>query len=525
MAVPEWLREYLQSISPTLLALGMGIVAVETALSLGVVVLVELLPGLPGSAVAGLLAVALVTVTAPLFVALYAPYRAGRTAPEATLQAAWDALRSSYVPVLQATMVSVAVAVAVAVLSTMAYTVAATALRAGMYLLGDPSAPGAVRFVLELQAVFFLSLFATMLCTRFADLAVMVEDVSPRTAWRRSLRVVRQRPRAFLGYALGVVVFFGTPMLMGVAGNGGDGGTEVVAVLAGNVIVGGVATTFLAAFHSRYFDWVGPTGLAHSRFVAVPWRRLGLVALVLIVAVSGAAAVRTADLGVGPATQEPLPAAPNGAFETAVENTVERNHRRTVWQRNESANQQAFQRVESSVVEYDDRQFAVAIHGDEMAIGGYYDEGTLATMHEGDPNASLRQLLATESFETLPVPGYGVIAGDDPSEVLDPSLNWTRTDSSGRYSTYRIPQAELAAGLPTRHAGGREPFGPDSYLRAVVDTERGVVDHVRYRIHSQETGYTHTYEVRYTVSDVDIQRPPDIQPRSPLVWVWDALYY
>jgi hypothetical protein len=314
-------------------------------------------------------------------------------------------------------------------------------------------------------------------------------------------------------------------MLMGGAGNAGDGGTQGVAILAGNIIVGGVATSFLAAFHSRYFDWVGPTGLAHSRFVAVPWRRLGLFALVLIVAVSGAAAVRTADVGVGPATQEPLPAAPDAAFETAVENTVERNHRRTVWQRNESANQQAFRRVESAAVEYDDRQVALAIHGDEMAIGGYYDEGTLATMHEGDPNASLRQLLATESFETLPVPGYGVIAGDDASEVLDPSLNWTLEERNDRYSTYRLPAEALRSGLPTRHAGGREPFGPESYLRVFVDRERGVVDHARYRIQSLETGHTHTYEVRYTVGNVDIQRPPDIQPRSPLVWVWDALYY
>lgn len=247
-------------------------------------------------------------------------------------------------------------------------------------------------------------------------------------------------------------------------------------------------------------------------------------------AVVGAGVVRTADLGAGQAEPTPLPDDPTAAYAVAANNTADANYRRTVRSRNASDPDDSFRTISRSGVDHDDRQAYVYLHGEDLVIGGYYDEGVVAMRNGVTSMASLTSApLARQDgdWRVVAAPGYGVIGPAAQSRVPDPAVDWTLAERTESTLVYRVDDGEeIRTVVPRPYRGMEGELAADSEVTVTVDRKRGVLTGATYRLYSRETGERFVYEVEYeAVGTADLRRPEAIGPRTPVERLWDALDY
>lgn len=521
---------------PALLLVG---VAVAT-LSLGLAVLLDVLTRSAVPTWGGVLAPLVVALSSPLVlplaVGIYEPVRNQPASARATLVDAAAAVRRQYRRLLVADLAGAAVAGAVGVGVVAAWYVVETSYRWSRHVVANPPPVEATEPVVSLGGAFAVGLAVGGLCVNFADVVVLAGDGTPWRAWRSSLEFARRRPLALAGYglvvvvanALGLVGVSIPPLLVSAP-------LPSLAVrLVGAVLVGGAATTTVAAFHVVYYDRVVRPTLPSSPPTTrrLPWKRVAVVGLVLTAGVGGAAAVRTVDPDPGRGTVDELPADPVAAYRVAVDNTAGSNYRRALYVRNASNGSEPFRVFTRTGVDYDDRQLYVYFGnpgGDSPVRGSYFGETVYALYNTGGvwrgPFA-----LNSGNWSAIPFPTYYLGGGGSGPirSFPDPAVDWTvaRNDSSTVVLRVSDPAAIRAAFRGQSHAGMGGNMSDDSYLSVTVDRDRGVVEGADFHLHSVDTGRNRSYRVRYTeVGTADLTRPPQLGSRGPIEWGIDALYY
>ncbi len=529
MSVRETVLPALRATHPVLFAIGIAVVLVQAVLQFMIAAVRALLPPVVGALVAPVGTLAVLALTVPLSVALYVPVAERTESASATFRAAIDALGDHYVDATLANMVAFAVAGVGAVGATLCYLVVATVYRYVLYLTSNPGSPAPTRIILELQLVVAASFVLAYLATRFADVAVVFDDAAPLTAWRESAAFARRRPVSFAGYATLTLLLLGTASVITTLGPSVHAPTNVFSMLAVVVLVGSTGVVIAGGIHAEYYRRTVRPGL-FDRVPAVPWARLGLAGFVVLAGIGGAGFVRTVDAGTGQSPVADLPEDPTAAYPVAANNTMQSNHRVVVRMRNESWDNGTVRTMRRAGVDRDDRQIYVYLYGSGSAVGGYYGEGTLATLN-GDAPADGQPMPPpagqTGEWSVLPVPGYGTVAQYDLGGVPATGVNWTLTTSNESTLVYRVEgEDQVLAALWEPYPGSQRPLAADSYVEVVVDREAGVLSHARIYLRSQETGHAYTYLVRYEeVGTADIERPTAIGDRGPVEWLWDIAYY
>lgn len=521
----------IRAIHPALFLVGFAVVALQAALSFALAAVESTLSPVysPLFVLGGPLIVAVFTL--PLAVGLYEPVREGTDGARETLRDAVRAIRRRYRTVLAANLTALAVAAGVALAGTAIALVLGTTLRYAQYATGDPGRPVAFLTVWAFPLLFAAFLAGGVLVTRFADVFAAYEGEGPRAAWRSSAVFARRKPVSFLGYALATVVLLGTAQTLQYALGQVDDVASLAAGIGAILVVGTVGFTLASALHVTYFErTVVPAARAVPR-VTTRWTRVAAVAVVLVAAVAGAGYVRAVDAGAGQAEMQALSEDPEAAYAVAANNTREANHRRTVLARNASEADSEWRKTSESAVDYDDRRVSITYYGDDpdLRVGTYHSEGTIAMPGGGGSWQGTFDPVTRErnGWTVVAMPGYAVTDPTDVAPVPDPEADWSVARANESMIVYQVADLnDVATAFPTSYAGMNGELANDSYLRIVVDRERGVVDTVRIRAHSLETGHAYEYEMRYRAGEtVDVERPEAIGSRSPLEWVWDVLYY
>ena len=553
---------------PTLLAVGVGVSAVVVARGavgpVSRVLFDAVLPGtLAGRAAAGALAVlagwVVLGLLLPLYAAVYEPLFAPRRGPVGTLRAAARALRRRYADLAVAHLTVLGLCVVGAALAGAVLFVASTVVSGVRYAVASPPAPPVGPFVDGAAVAALTGAALGFFLGQFAD-TLVVAGHDPRRAWLASARFVVTHPLSALGYVAVVGALLAPAALVGVAveslGSSPSGlaffaDRDVFAVgpvlvpapwvgAAAAAVPGTVALALAAVVHATYTERAVTPVVDDSPAplrAADGARRVALVALVVLALVSGAAAVRTADLGVGDPAAAPLPDDPAAAYATARANTVDGSFRRVTSRRNGTDGGYAV--VELYAVDRRDRQNAALVAGPETAIGSFAGEGVLLTdpgtpTDSADGAAPLREAALNDDGERVrrPLPGYGATVG---STVVGadsdgpPDGAWT-AEREGSTLVLRTtdPEAVVAAAprdsVPLARPENTSDATSDTRFVARVDRERGVLERVRFTIGSRTRGVTFDYRMRYETG-VDVRRPPSLGPRTAAEWAWDALYY
>ncbi|SFS03492.1 hypothetical protein SAMN05216559_2792 [Halomicrobium zhouii] len=521
----------LRATHPALFLVGFAVVALQSALSFALAAVEAPLSPVysPLFALGGPLVVAVLTL--PLAVGLYEPIREGTDGARETLRAAVRAIRRRYWTVLAANLTALAVAAGVALAGTALAFVLGTALRYAQYATGDPGQPVAVLTVWGFPILFAVFLAAGLPVTRFADVFATYEGEGPRAAWRPSAVFARRKPLSFLGYALATVVLLGTAQTLQYAFAQVDDVASLAAGIGAILAVGTVGFTLASALHVTYFErTVAPAVQAVPR-VTTRWTRLAAVAVVLLAAVAGAGYVRAVDAGAGQAELQELPDDHEAAYAVAATNTREANHRRTVLARNATEPDSEWRKTSESAIDYDDRRASIFFYGEDpdVRVGSYHGEGTIAMPSGGGSWRGTFGPVTRErnDWTVIAMPGYAVSDPTDVAPVPKRGAAWSVAHSNASVLVYQSTTADdIRTAFSTSYAGMNGELANDSYLRVVVDRERGVVDTVRIRAHSLDSGNAYEYEMRYGAGEtVDVERPEAIGSRSPLEWAWDVLYY
>lgn len=513
-----------------LVAVGVAVVLVQTALHVAVAVTSALAPPVLGTLFAPIGTLVVLALALPLSVAIYLPVAERTESMTETLRSATDALRDHYIGAALANAAAFAVAGGTAIGVALCYLVVATGVRYVRYMTGDPSPPDPTRIVLELRIVLSLSFVVAFLVTRFADVAVVFDEAAPGTAWRQSVAFVRQRPVSAAGYAGLMVILLGTAFAITTASPSDAPSLDSPGGLAVALLASSLGVVAAGGIHAEYYRRTVRAETVTDHVPAIPWTRLALTGLVVLAGVTGAGYVRTVDAGTGQSPIAALPADSETAYPVAASNTVQSNHRRVVRMRNESAANDTYRTIERSGVDWDDRQVYAYIHGSGSVAGGYYAEGTLAILNGDAPEAGhplptpARQ---TGEWSVLPVPGYGTVAQDGVGGVPAANVDWELAARNESTLVYRVDgEDEILAALWGSYPGSQRPLAAASDIEVVVDREAGVIDRARIHLRSRESGHAYTYRVRYEeVGTADVDRPAAIGDRGPIEWLWDAAYY
>lgn len=532
MSLRRWVLAALDAIHPALFVVGIAVVLVQILLFGGAVTLAAF--ALPVGGPISFLSASIVVfvLTAPLAVGLYVPVRERTATVGESLRAAVDGIRRHYFEVLAATVAALAASVGIATVATAGSFVLATAVRYATYAMTDPGPPSAHFATWSFPLLFGGFLTVGALATRFADVWVAFGDGSARFGWRSSLAFVRREPVAFLGYVGVVAPLLGAGQVLLLAFDSVDDGTSVALGAGLVVLVGSVGLVLASALHVTYFERTVDPAVRSAPPRRPAWGRLFAVALVLLAAVAGAGYVRTADLGADQGEVRPLPDDPEAAYAVAATNTAESSHRYVVESRNESDPNATFRTVERYGVDYEDRQMYLYIHGEDLVLGGYFGEGTLATLNGGTTSAprSTSDPLAHQSanWSVSAVPGYGLVAPSDHGDFEYDDVDWSIESTNESTVVYRVEaQDQILGSFSSKsYAGSTEPLADGSYLEVYVDREAAVVSGARFRLRSEETGNDFAYVARYEeVGAADLDRPDAIGPRTATEWIWDATYY
>lgn len=476
-----------------------------------------------GRFLAPTLAVVAAVATLPLSVAVYVPARAPPANLATTLRRAGGALREHTVGLFRALLPAQVVAVGVGLAVIAAVYVVATGVRLARYAVADPAPPYPAESALVTIVALSLGLVVGQLLVRFFDVAVVFDDVHPDAGWRASLGLVAAHPRTVAGYAvlLGFCSMATTAAVRAAASLG------VAATVLAYLLVGGAALAFALSVHVALADRLLDGADARPR--SVPWSRVAVVAIVLVAAVGGAAGVRTADVRPGDRGSAALPSDPEAAASVAARNTVESSHRRAVFSLNNSAEGAEWQPMVTSGVDYEDRQLYVYFHDGEHRVGSYFAEGTLALYRTGHRGRFGHLTREHGNWTAIAVPGYSFQGRSFRSgTVASFDGPWTVVAANASTVVVRLDDSEAirAALAPESYAGMGGNMTDDSYLRVVVDRERGVLERVRFRLASADTGRDFSYRVEFrAVGRADLERPAAIGDRRPVEWLWDALYY
>lgn len=511
---------------PALFFVGFAIAVVQVALSLGLTVLGGVVPSIYAPLLPLASTVVVLLLTLPLAVGIYLPVRERTESVGETLRVATDAVRRYYLRVLASKLAAFGAALGMAIGGTALSLVLHTVVRYGRYATGNPGTPNAWLATWTFPSLFVGFLVAGILVTRFADVSTAFGDATPRAAWRSSAAFARREPLSFLGYAAVVTALLGPSQALPFA----FASTEGVAVVVGLVlVVGSVGLVLASALHVTYFERVvEPPGTSASSS-SVRWTRVAAVAVVLVAAVAGASYVRTTDLGSGQDEIQSLPDDPHAAYAVAANNTANANRRYVIQRRNESHSDGEYRTTDRAGIDYDDRQIYVYVHGEDVVVGGYMEEGTYATLNSGRATGSLKTLSRdTGNWAVTAAPMYGFVAGSGSNSIPPTTVDWAVASENESTIVYRTDDEDqiLEALGPDWHAGATKPLSEDSYAEVYVDRERAIITRLRFHLHSLATGDNFTYVTRYEdVGTADLERPPGIGPREPLEWFWDVLFY
>lgn len=527
------LRPALGSVRPAHFLPALAVVLVETGLSFAVGVASARLPTIPGTLLASVGALLVLALTLPLLAAVYVPVVERAATARGVGRVAVGAVRRWYRPLFVANAASLAVALCAALAAAVAWFLVSTAVRYAAYVTGDPVAPPATRPMTELALAAAVGLVAGALVTRFADLFVVLDGESPRTAWRSSVGLVRRHPVPFLGYAAVVGLLGATPRVLERSLGSADSPAALATGLAVVAAVGCVCTVVGAAIHVSFFrrtvDSAGrETGIWErvSRIGGSP-ARVVVVAVVLVAAVAGAGHVRAADLGTGGDEIRPLPDDPDAALAVAANNTAGASQRRTVAVRNASESDDAFRTIHRTGIDHEQRRAYTYIDGPDGTVGSYFAEGTFATYNAGSWRTG-HPLLSRHAgnWTVLAFPGYGM-NGDHMLPVPDPAADWTVVDRGPSATTYRVedPDAVRTAldGFDGTLTG---EVTDESYVTVVVDRDRGVLRSLEARLSLRDGGRDRVYRIEFeAVGTAEVDRPDVFGPRNAAERLLDVLYY
>lgn len=528
---------------PALLAVGATIWLVQFGLVVAGSALAEIALGGLGRFIAPVVSGVLVLFTLPLYAGIYAPATAQPVGAQRTVGRAVEAVRRTYRSLLVADLVATVVACVLGFTVVLLWLVVSTGVRYARYALADPGLPYAMESVYLAAASLGLGITLGGLAVRFADTFVLFEDVPPRRAWRSSLRFARQQPLSLLGFGVAVAVLHAGPGLAsGFVGRTLFSGW-FADVLGGFVAVtlGSVGLTLAATLQAVYFErTVAPAVTSGSKAkseaasenqTGTRWLRVATVCVLVVAAVGGSVAVRTAD--VRPVEHEPeaLPDEPTAAYEVAASNTVNANHRRVVLAANLSDPNATLSPMVRTGVDYRDRQAYVYFTDDSGEMtGSYYAEGTLALRNTYGTWSGLLAYGAG-NWSAIAGPGYALA---QPRYVLsetvvpNPDANWTVVARNDSTLVFRVDEetAIREANPSASYAGTTGNLTNDSYVEVTVDRERGVVREAVLHLHSLDTGRHFRYVIRFeSVGTADLERPDVLGQRTAFEWAWDVFYY
>lgn len=488
-------------------------------------------------------------VVLPLFVGLYEPTL--RPVPSesraAALRRAVATALRRYPDVLRTDALVALASGLLGLLAAIAWYVAATAGRYVRYALTDPGAPHAMESVYLLAGAALVGAFLGSTLLRFADAVTAFDDRRATAAVAASAIADRRHLLAVAGFAVAVVVVHLASLgaLVGVAAAVPAAESALrPALVAVAVALYGVAVTVVGVLHAAFYrDHVAPVpGSAVPADGSSIRRRLGVrsaarpaLAVVLVVGlVAGAAAVRTLD----PAVHSPPDAGPiatddpDEAVRAAATVTAASNHRQVLYVRNASDPGRDYRVLGRSGVDHDDRrQYVYFTREDGEAFGGFFGEGTLAMLR---PGGRLDGLTAyeRESWSVLAAPAWGITDGAAAVENTvvprGPDEGWRTVSANESALVVRLSAPESiedAFGART-FGGSTPPLADESHVTVVVDREAGVLDEVRFHLHSLETGRNRQYRLEYRdVGAADLQRPEPIREPRLAERAWDAIYY
>lgn len=424
--------------------------------------------------------------------------------------------------------------------------VLATAVRFVRYVASDPSSPYAMESVYLIVFAVVLGGFLGSFLVRFADVLAAFHDHDAVSAVARSASAGRRHPLSLAGFVVLLAAVNLAPLgalaaVTPVPAADPDGSTTGLVLLAAAVAVNGVSVTVAGVLHAAFArhhvvlaasagaETASLRGLVRSRSSA----RMALAVVLVVGLVSGAVAVRTLDPAVHP-TPEPSPIEtddPDVAVQTAVATTAASNHRQVQYTRNASDPGDAYRVFLRAGYDYDDRQlYHYFVVEDGEDVGGFFADGTLATLR-GSDRYDWRTDYESGPWHVIPAPAWALAGRHDTieSQVLPNDADgWRVVSTNASTMVARSDDPETihdALGFYTL-SGATPPLENDSHVTVVVDRQRGVLDEVRFHLHSRETGRNLQHRIEYReVGTADLERPDPIRDRRLAERLWDAVYY
>lgn len=521
---------------PALIVVGVAIAALWTlATVVASVGTVLFAPPVVGRVLSPLVLLAVWIPVYPLLVGLFGPLAEPPAGPGATLRSAVRAIGANYLRLSSVAAVATAVAVVVALLLALLWLPTDTVVRYARYAVADPGDPFPTESLLWLVGTVVVGYTVGTVLVRFADTAVVFDDRTPRAAVAASLRFARHHPISHAGFYLlvgtigvaGTVLGGAIPALLGI---GGDG----LAALLVSLPFTGLAITMIAAIQATYYRrTVGPAVDALGERRALPWRRIGLAAAVLVAAVGGAVYVRSHD--VRPIDDDPdaLPETPDAAFETAFENTASTNHRVAMTAYNRTVGDAELSRT-TAIVDYEDRQLLLFLGDRDITLGGYFDPGVLGT-YPGGTTGYERVVRDASNWTRLPSPGWGIAAGREDevygalpgpdADVADGE--WTVTTDTAETLVLRVedPSVVERAADEINVQGRDQALGEGSYFEVHIDRANGTLVRSDLYLATAEYGDLQYVTELTAVGAADAERPPALDEPGPVEWFWRTLYY
>lgn len=380
---------------------------------------------------------------------------------------------------------------------------------------------------------------------RFVDLLAAFDEAGAVTAVVRSATASRQHLASLAGFAgvVGVIrlTAFGVLSVVSMAAVGGSvrPSLPVVEGVLVVVVLNGISVTYTGTLHAAFATQhvrtppnpVTPPG--RRMFGARSSARVAVAVVLVLGLVTGATVVRSMDLGVHARTDARAITtdSPDVAVATAVRNTASRSHRQVLYRRNASDPGSSGGVLMREGIDYADRQrYTYFPNGDDETFGGFFGEGTLA-LRRSSGRASGVAAYENGSWSVMMFPAWGLVSRDPIARSIvpnGPTTGWEVVVSNESTLVVRVTDPDsIRSALGTRSLGGSTaPLANDSHVSVVIDRDRGVLDEVRFRLHSLETGENVQYRLEYrAVGSTDLERPAPIRDRRLLEHVWDAIYY
>jgi hypothetical protein len=487
-------------------------------------------------------------VVRPLYVGLYELTLRPRPAEPsvAALRRAVATAVRRYPAALRAAAAAAVASLPFGTAAALAWYVAATAGRYARYRLGDPGAPAALESAVLLVAAALIGAFLGSFLFRFTDCLAGFDGHDTLAAVASSAAAARRHLASLAGFA-GVVVtvhlgFLGAVLAVAAAAPTEPGSPAPVSVLVAAAALYGVAVTLTGVLHASFYrELVGPVGASTDaspslrRVVADRSSARVVLAVVLVVGLlAGASAVRTLDSAAhsSPELVELGTDDPDEAVRTAAATTAAANHRQVLYVRNASDPADDFRVQKRAGYDHADRRLYVYYtKRDGEEFGGFFADGTMALLR---PGGRLDGLTAYERppWQVVAAPGWGIADGPGAAEsgvVPGGDTDGWRVVSANASTMvlrYDDPNTVDDAMGSSSFGGMTEPMANESHVTAIVDRERGVLESVRFHLHSLETGQNRQYRLEYReVGTADLERPAPISERRLAERLWDAVYY